>query len=480
MANQTPDTLTGQWQSVYGELTKALGDRLALRWLSKIVPDTIENNEVNLFVPSPCIHELVKQNYADQILSIWQAYNPAIDKLNFKLKPAFTTPSTSITEETNSFLGDSFLKQNDSFPIKNSSFHTSLPTELELDGETIPCFLDPSHTFDTFVVGKSNEFAYAAARRVAEDESILFNPLYLHSSVGLGKTHLMHAIAWKIKELYPEKSVVYLSSEQFFQHFIRALRSNKTESFRDLFRSVDVLMIDDVQFIFGKKATQEEFFHTFNALIARGKKIILSADSSPMDLQGIEDRLKTRIAQGLVVNIQKASYELRLGILQEKRKQTSVHIPDDVLDFLAKRITASVRELEGALKRLIAHVELIGGIITLHTAKEVLKDMLQTTEKQITIPMIQHMVADYYQIALQDLKSTRRDRHIARPRQMAMYLSKILTSLSLPDIASYFGRDHTTIIHAIKTIEGLCLDDPKLVQDKETIINRLKAGEDEY
>lgn len=286
----------------------------------------------------------------------------------------------------------------------------------------------------------------------------------------------MHAIAWRIKEIYPDKNVLYLSSEQFFQHFIKSLRKNNTDSFRDLFRSVDVLMIDDVQFIFGKKATQEEFFHTFNQLIARGKKIILSADTNPMDLESVEERLKTRIAQGLVVQIQPTTYELRLGILQEKMKTVKTKIPNDVLDFLAKNITASVRELEGALKRLIAQAEMLGTAINLETTRQVLRDILQVYERQFSVAEIQQTTAAYYNLKLSDLKSTRRDRKIARPRQLAMYLAKTMTALSLPDIGAQFGRDHTTIIHAVKTIEGLLERDAQLNTDKENILIRLREG----
>lgn len=462
MTEQYSEALTNEWITVCGNLEKELGDRLALRWLKRIVPHSIENNQVCLSVPSPCIHELVKQNYADHILSLWQKENPLVGGLKFRLETNTASCSTESVTLSKPIQTIQPIQQ------ERKEIH------LEIDGETVPCFLDATHTFDTFVVGKSNEFAYAAARRVAEDESIAFNPLYIHAPVGLGKTHLMHAVAWRIKELYPDKTVLYLSSEQFFQHFIKALRHNNTDSFRDLFRTVDILMIDDVQFIFGKKATQEEFFHTFNTLIARGKKIILSADSNPLDLQGIEDRLKTRIAQGLVVNIQPTSYELRLGILQEKVKSLKIPVPDDVLTFLAQNITASVRELEGALKRVVARAELIGTLINISTTKEVLKDILQVYEKQISVSEIQQKTADYYGLKLSDLNSTRRDRKIARPRQLAMYLSKTLTSLSLPDIGTHFGRDHTTILHAVKTIEGLLKQDTQLVKDKEKIIMLLK------
>ena len=285
----------------------------------------------------------------------------------------------------------------------------------------------------------------------------------------------MHATAWLIKELYPEKTVLYLSSEQFFQHFVKALRYNNTESFHNLFRNVDVLMVDDIQFIFGKKATQEEFFHTFNALVSKGKKVILSSDTNPLDLQ-IDDRLKTRIAQGLVVNIQPTSFELRLGILNEKIKTIKTSVPSDVLEFLSQNITASVRELEGALKRVVARAELIGTPINVETTREILRDILQIYEKQITIADILEVTADYYGLKISDLKSVRRERRIARPRQMAMYLSKLLTSLSLPDIGMHFERDHTTILHAIRTIEDLVAKDEQLQDDLERLRVHLKEG----
>lgn len=452
---QENEMLGKQWDTVCGQLQQQLGDKIAVRWLTKLEPAGLENNQLCLLAPSPCIQELVKKNYAEQILSLWQSQDPAISSVKFGLKKV-KAPAPKEVKKT--------------LPV---TAHVEQKI-IDADGDVISSYLDPSHTFDSFVVGKPNEFAYAAARRMAENKDMSFNPLYLHSSVGLGKTHLMHAIAWRLGEVAPGKTVLYLSSEQFFHRFIKAMRSNNTESFRDLFRSVDVLMIDDVQFIFGKKATQEEFFHTFNALIARGKKIILSADSAPSDLQGIEDRLKTRIAQGLVVDIHPTSYELRLGILQEKCLKRAIELPADVLEFLAKNVVSSVRELEGALNRLVAHAELIGSTINMNTAKVVLKDILKTHERLVTVTDILHETAAHYDLTIADLKSTRRDRRLARPRQLAMYLAKKLTTLSLPDIGSNFGRDHTTIIHAVKLIDGLLMSDKQMEIDLNTIIGRLK------
>ncbi len=472
-----PD-LTQEWQTVCRVLEHEIGDKLVIRWLKRITPGKIIDGKVLLYVPSPCIHELVKRNYADQILTLWQRENPEVEGLSFQLSTKTAASASALCAPIAVSKSDTRVESVKQQPVQNIKTYGSGKVEMQInaDGEDIPCFLDKSHTFDSFVIGASNEFAAAAARRVAEDNTIAFNPLYIHAPVGLGKTHLMHAIAWRIKEMYPEQNVLYLSSEQFVQRFIKALQDKNTVSFRKLFRNVDVLMIDDLQFIFGKKASQEEFFHTFNQLIACGKKIILSADSNPMDLQGIEDRLKTRIAQGLVVQIQPTTYELRLGILQKKIAESSVIIPDNVIDFLAKNITSSVRELEGALKRLIAHAELIGTPVNMDTARTVLKDILQIYERHFSVYEIQLATAAYYGLRLSDLKSTRRERKIARPRQLAMYLAKQMTALSLPDIGGQFDRDHTTIIHAVRTIEGLLERDLQLATDKENIVMRIKEG----
>jgi len=460
------DTLFKQWDTVCGQLRQELGDGITLRWVTKLVPAGLENNRLHLMAPSPCIQELVRKNYADHILSLWQDQNPTITELKFGLKKTQTRP----IEPAKPTLSASQILT----PIRQTP-----PKIADSEGGNVSSFLDPAHTFDSFVVGKPNEFAYAAAKRIAEEKETSFNPLYLHSSVGLGKTHLMHAIAWRIRELHPTKTVLYLSAEQFFHRFVKALRADTATDFRDLFRSVDVLMIDDIQFIFGKKATQEEFFHTFNALIARGKKIILAADSAPSDLQGIEERLKTRISQGLVVDIHPTSYELRIGILEEKVAQKKLNIPTDVLDYLARKITSNIRELEGALNRIVAHSQLIGSTINMEMVKGLLKDVLRIREKKVHIGDIQKITAEFYGLTVADLKSTRRERRIARPRQLAMYLAKQMTTLSLPDIAMHFGRDHTTIMHAVKQIDYLLQTDAQLAKETQVLIKRLKEDDDD-
>ena len=335
--------------------------------------------------------------------------------------------------------------------------------------------LDQRFTFDTFVVGKPNEFAHAAARRIAESETAPFNPLFLYGGVGLGKTHLMHAIAWELRRIRPDRRVLYLSAERFMYQFIRALRVKDTINFKQMFRSVDVLMVDDVQFISGKDATQEEFFHTFNALVDENRQVVVSADKSPSHLD-IEDRLKSRLGWGLVADIHPTNYELRLGILQAKAERLSVSMPNKLLEFLAYRISGNVRELEGALNRLAAHAELVGRPVTHDSAQELLADILRASDRRLTIDEIQKAVATHFNIKVADMHSARRSRSVARPRQVAMYLAKQLTPRSLPEIGRMFGgRDHTTVIHAVRKVEELIAADPAIAEDVDLLRRTLES-----
>ena len=318
--------------------------------------------------------------------------------------------------------------------------------------------------------------AYAAAQRVSGSDEVLFNPLFLYGAVGLGKTHLMHSIAWDIRRRDPSRRVLYLSAEKFMYQFIRALRFKDTMAFKDQFRSVDVLMIDDVQFIGGKDSTQEEFFHTFNALVDQNRQVIISADKSPTDLEGLEERLRSRLGWGLVADIHPTTYELRLGILQSKVEKLGVAVPIKVLEFLAHKITSNVRELEGAMNRIAAHATLVGRDITLEATQEVLHDLLRSYERRVTIEEIQRQVASHYQIRVGDMHSARRSRSIARPRQIAMFLAKQLTQHSLPDIGRRFGgRDHTTVLHAVKKIDELCIIDKQFQDDVEFLRRMLET-----
>lgn len=320
--------------------------------------------------------------------------------------------------------------------------------------------IDPRMSFDTFVVGKPNELAFAAAKRVAETESIAFNPLFVYGGVGLGKTHLMNAIASHIVQKHRNRKVLYASSEKFMYQFIRAVRMKDTMSFKEQYRSVDVLMIDDIQFLCGKEATQEEFFHTLNALIDNQRQVVFSADKAPLELDGIEKRLRSRLCCGLVVDIHPTTYELRYDILKSKVAHLDDTVPDDVLDFLARKITSNVRELEGALNRIVASASLLGRSITVECAQEMLRDVLQIAERSVSVEDVQRAVAAYYSIRMSALSSASRVKDIMRARHVAMYLSKEMTTTSLMDIGKKFGgRDHTTVLHAVRKVSKMLEED---------------------
>lgn len=322
-----------------------------------------------------------------------------------------------------------------------------------------------------------NELAYAAARAVAESSGAVSesNPLFLYGGVGLGKTHLMHAIGWYIKQNNPSRKVIYMSAEKFMYQFVKALRNKEVISFKEKFRSVDVLMIDDIQFICGKDSTQEEFFHTFNTLIDNNRQMVISCDRSPSDLDNIEDRIKSRLGWGLVADVHSTTYELRLGILESKIEQMNVKIPKDVIDFLASKIVSNVRELEGALNKVIAHSNFTLKEITLENTQNILRDLLRSNERIITVEDIQKKVASRYNIKLSDMSSSRRLREVARPRQIAMYLSKALTPKSLADIGKKFGKkDHTTVMHAIKKVEELLKNDIELSEEINLLMKILQ------
>jgi len=340
---------------------------------------------------------------------------------------------------------------------------------------------NPANTFESFVVGDSNTFAHGAALAVAQSPGKSYNPLFLYGGVGLGKTHLMHAIAWELQARNPEARVLYLSAEQFMYRFVQALREKQIMDFKSLFRSVDILMVDDVQFIAGKDSTQEEFFHTFNALIDQNKQIVISADRAPGEIKDLEERIKSRLQSGLVVDLHPTDYELRLGILQQKVDQNranygNVSIAPDVLEFLAHRITTNVRVLEGALTRLFALASLLGREITLDMTQDTLADILRSSERKVTVEEIQRKVAEHYNVRLSDLIGPKRLRTIARPRQVAMYLAKHMTTRSLPEIGRRFGgRDHTTILHGVRKVEELRAQDSQLSEDLDLLRRLLES-----
>ncbi|WP_415912209.1 chromosomal replication initiator protein DnaA [Neptuniibacter sp. QD37_11] len=336
--------------------------------------------------------------------------------------------------------------------------------------------LNQSFTFESFVQGKSNQLALAAARQVGDNPGVSYNPLFIYGGVGLGKTHLMHAVGNEMLKRNPNAKIVYLHSERFVADMVKALQLNAINDFKRYYRSVDALLIDDIQFFAGKERSQEEFFHTFNALLEGGQQMILTSDRYPKEINGVEERLKSRFGWGLTVAIEPPELETRVAILMKKADEARVRLPDDAAFFLAQKIRSNVRELEGALKRVIANAHFTGSAITTPFIKESLKDLLALQDKQVSIDNIQRVVADYYKIKVSDLLSKRRSRSVARPRQVAMSLSKELTNHSLPEIGDAFGgRDHTTVLHACRKIKELRESDTDIREDYQNLLRHLTA-----
>ncbi|EGA91209.1 chromosomal replication initiation protein [Planococcus donghaensis MPA1U2] len=341
--------------------------------------------------------------------------------------------------------------------------------------EFLPGMLNPKYTFDTFVIGSGNRFAHAASLAVAEAPAKAYNPLFIYGGVGLGKTHLMHAIGHYVLEHNPNAKVVYLSSEKFTNEFINSIRDNKTGEFRDKYRSVDILLIDDIQFLAGKEQTQEEFFHTFNTLHEESKQIIISSDRPPKEIPTLEDRLRSRFEWGLITDITPPDLETRIAILRKKAKADGLDIPNDVMTYIANSIDSNIRELEGALIRVVAYSSLINRDMSAELASEALKDIMPNSKpKVITILDIQNAVGEQFNVKLEDFKTKRRTKDIAYPRQVAMYLSREMTDFSLPKIGEEFGgRDHTTVIHAHDKISKMLTDNQQLQQDVKDIKSAL-------
>ena len=475
------------WARIRGRLRDEVGELEYRSWLRQMTLSALVGEEVVVTLPTRFLRDWVRGHYGDRLQALWQAEVPSIRRIDFRvlpearaeaLKPAgkaeMPRPTAhGATRPARAEAAEAGLAE----PLGRAAE----PRAADSRGDwSAP--LDPRFTFDTFVVGKPNEFAHACARRVAERPATPgFNPLFLYGGVGLGKTHLMHATAWAIREHgaqdgRPPQSVAYMSAEKFMYRFIAALRSQSTMEFKESLRSVDVLLIDDLQFLIGKDNTQEEFFHTFNALVDAGKQIVVSSDKSPSDLAGIEDRLRTRLGQGMVADLHATTYELRISVLQSKVAQAGVAVPVKVLEFLAHKIATNVRELEGALNRLIAHANLFGRAVTLEGAQDVLHDVLRAHDRRLTIEEIQKKVAEHYNIRLSDMSSPRRARNVARPRQVAMYLAKQLTTRSLPEIGRRFGgRDHTTVMHAVSRVAELMQGDNAFAEDVELLRRMLET-----
>ena len=454
-----------QMGTLQQELLKTVGQNNYKAWIEPLEFADIQGGVATFNVPTNFIGNYVSQNFGDLIIHQLNAIGESVQRVHFRVanspaQPRVTAGSIAAAAK----------------PAAPAAAKVDAP-KADLPGAP----LDARFTFDSFVVGKPNELANAAARRVAEGGPVSFNPLFLYGGVGLGKTHLMHAIAWELQNRRPDLNVLYLSAEQFMYRFVQALRDRKMMDFKELFRSVDVLMVDDVQFIAGKDSTQEEFFHTFNALVDQNKQIIISADRAPGEIKDMEDRIRSRLQCGLVVDLHPTDYELRLGILQSKVEQYRGQYPDlkladGVLEFLAHRISTNVRVLEGALTRLFAFASLVGREITMELTQDCLSDVLRASERKISVEEIQRRVAEHYNIRLSDMIGPKRLRNFARPRQVAMFLCKQLTSRSLPEIGRRFGgRDHTTVMHGVRRIEELRSSDGQIAEDLELLRRALEA-----
>jgi chromosomal replication initiator protein len=468
-----PDgNLANQWASVRAKLQQEVGDVEYRTWLKQVALGGLNGDELLLMLPTRFLRDWVSKEYGALIVALWQVENPAIRGVEIRTQPSRGTAPN---------LAEPILPAANGHAAPSPNMRADTRPEPRIEQRAdVQAPLDQRFTFDTFVVGKPNEFAYACARRVAESPATQgFNPLFLYGGVGLGKTHLMHAIAWELSSRAragKAVTVAYMSAEKFMYRFINALRNQSTLEFKNELRSVDVLMIDDLQFLIGKDNTQEEFFHTFNALVDAGKQIVISADKSPSDLSGLEDRLRTRLGCGMVADLHATTYELRISILEAKANRAGVEVPAKVMEFLAHKITSNIRELEGALNRLVAHANLFDRQITLETAHEVLHDVLRAFDRRITIQEIQKRVAEHWNIRIAEMSSARRSRNIARPRQVAMYLAKQLTSKSLPDIGRHFGdRDHTTVMHAVARVTALMTTDAAFAEDVELLRRMLES-----
>ncbi|MCR1934961.1 chromosomal replication initiator protein DnaA [Clostridium tepidum] len=428
--------LTETWEKainiIKGELTEVSFNT----WIKSINPISLENNSLKLAVPNDFTKGILESRYKDLIINALKLLTSKKYNIDF-----IVTTEEKI-EETNKKIEKSNIVVNDEMST----------------------MLNPKYTFDSFVIGNSNRFAHAASLAVAEAPAKAYNPLFIYGGVGLGKTHLMHAIGHYILDNNPKSQVVYVSSEKFTNELINSIKDDKNVEFRNKYRNIDILLVDDIQFIAGKERTQEEFFHTFNALYEANKQIIISSDRPPKEIPTLEDRLRSRFEWGLIADIQAPDFETRMAILKKKADVEKLNIPNEVMVYIATKIKSNIRELEGALIRIVAFSSLTNKEISVDLASEALKDIISSKQtKQVTIDIIQEVVANYYNLKIEDLKSSRRTRNIAFPRQIAMYLSRKLTDMSLPKIGEEFGgRDHTTVIHAYEKISNNLKKDESL------------------
>lgn len=439
------------WEKTLNIINGELSEVSFNTWIKSIVPISMDNTTIKLGVPNDFTRGILDTRYKALIKNALKLVSSKLYNVEFLV----------LSEDSS----------NKNKSISNKKYDSNIKVNDEMSS-----ILNPKYKFDTFVIGNSNRFAHAASLAVAEAPAKAYNPLFIYGGVGLGKTHLMHAIGHYILKNNTKTKVVYVSSEKFTNELINSIKDDKNEEFRNKYRNVDVLLIDDIQFIAGKERTQEEFFHTFNALHEANKQIILSSDRPPKEIPTLEDRLRSRFEWGLIADIQPPDFETRIAILKKKADVENLSIPNEVMVYIANKIQSNIRELEGALIRIVAFSSLTNKEISVDLASEALKDIISNKQnKQITIKLIQDIVANYFNLRIEELKSSRRTRNITYPRQIAMYLSRKLTDMSLPKIGEEFGgRDHTTVIHAYEKISQNIKKDDSLKNVVDSLSKKIK------
>jgi chromosomal replication initiator protein len=465
------------WSRVKGRLRSSVGEDVYTSWFARIDLEGVQAESVHLSVPTRFLKSWIQAHYAERVLSCWQAEMPEVHRIDLTVRSALrcAAPVKEVAPHPDARRPDA----KPAVELRASAIAPVAASHDALGGSP----LDPRLTFASFVVGRSNTLAHAAARQVAQarrGDPVMFNPLYIHAGVGLGKTHLLQAVTWA-GNAGGERKVLYLTAEKFMYGFVAALKAQTALAFKEVLRGIDVLVIDDLQFLQGK-STQAEFCHTLNALIDAGRQVVIAADRPPSDLESLDDRVRSRLAGGLVVEMGSLGEELRLGILKSRVAAARAHhasfeVPDQVLDYLANAITHNGRDLEGAINRLLAHSKLNNQPVTLEMAEREVRDLIRPQEpKRIKIEDIQRVVARQYNVSRQDLLSSRRTANVVRPRQVAMYLAKTLTLRSLPEIGRRFGgRDHTTVLHAVRTVDADCKEDPEIAKQLTHMESQLTA-----
>ena len=446
------------WSIIQAEMRNKLGNEVYESWLKKISFVEELKNYVLLSVSTRFIRDWITSRYLDQILQIIKIYKKDINRVELKINEKKDENINQISQREISSL------------YENGNVAFIKDTYLQYNT------IDSNKKFENFIIGSSNKLAFEASKKITENIS-RYNPLYIYGGVGMGKTHLLNAIGLSLKE---KNKVMFISAERFMYQFVKSIKSNEMVKFKEYFRNTDILLIDDIQFMNGKEAMQEEFFHTFNALIDKGSQIIISADRAPNKLSRIQERIKSRFSGGLVVDIQKSNYDLRHKIVKIKTEELNVfysnqiNISDEIKKFISSEIKTSIRELVGAINRIVSFSRIYNKAPNISETKVILKDLLNLPENKVTIDLIQSTVCKFYKISKNEMLSSRRSRYLVRPRQTAIYLTKILTSKSLPEIGREFSnRDHTTIIHSVKTIEKLKKDDPELNNNIDILKNKI-------